>query len=225
MKERNIVHFIKQPPCIPATKGVRIASKGVFLLFLPIASVGVIVSMIYDNDKTIYILCEAMLVLALATPIILQKYYADRIASRDNTASTYWLIGTLISLIVAADTALICYGVAFSKSRGIIPMLIIASIIAALVTYFIATYWCRKRITHCDGELNLREKVINHPALITPIIMTVMSYTSSNVQIAMIVFIISFENAILGTGLAQTILKLRLAKAISAEAHLPKYMP
>lgn len=88
-----------------------------------------------------------------------------------------------------------------------------------------AMYWCKRRILYHNGELNLRKKVIDYPPFITPIIMLMISYTSSNMQVGVIAFIISLESAILVTGLAQTVLKLKLAKKLSAEKYLPKYKP
>ena len=96
--------------------------------------------------------------------------------------------------------------------------MIIVCVIAAGVSFIVAIHWCKRRILYQNGSLELKQPIM-HPVLVTPLIMALVSGASAGGRVAIVVFII----AILFTGLAQTLLKLKYAKEISAEDCLPKY--
>lgn len=225
MDEKAIKNFIKQKPCIPATKGVKIASIGSVILFLPMGLLLILVAILWGNNKDIKIYYYALgAVFAICTfvPTILYKHYADRIKSRDNKASTYWLIGTLISFIIGVDAILVSAALFFNERKMTLVGMIIVCAIAAGISFIVAIQWCKRRILYQNGSLELKQPIM-HPVLVTPLIMSLVSGASAGGRLAIVVFIISLENAILITGLAQTLLKLKYAKEISAEDCLPKY--
>lgn len=225
MDEKAVKNFIKEKPCIPAAKGVRVASIGSIALFLPMGLLPIIVMIMFGDNNSIkkyYYALGAVFVICTFVPTILYKHYADRIRSRDNKASTYWLIGTLVSFIVGADTILVAVALLFNERNMTLVAMIIVCAVSAGISYIVATQWCKRRIRHQNGSLALKQPIMN-PVLVTPFIMSLVSGASAGGRVGIVAFAISLENAILFTGLAQTMLKLKYAKEISAEDCLPKY--
>lgn len=225
MDEKAIKNFIKQKPCIPATKGVRLASIGSIILFLPMGLLLIIAAVAFGiNDRITvhYYALGTIFVISTVAPTILQKHYANKINSQDNVASTYWLIGTLVSYITGANAIITATALVLNEKLTTLIIMVIVAVLSAFATFFLAIYWCKRRIMHQNGSLELKT-VFKHPVVAAAIVMTSISGASAGGRVALAALVLVLINGILFTGLAQTILKLKYAKELSAEECLPKY--